>query len=74
MGNSDVTVGPNSDLYIMDKHFKGTRGLWELITRNRVDNRLLSEHDLKLYEYFGFNQRSLVGFQSRCQHPHFPRT
>jgi hypothetical protein len=49
MGNSDVTVDTNSDLYIKDKHFKGTRGLWELLTRKVVDNRLISEDDLKQY-------------------------
>jgi hypothetical protein len=35
MGNSDVTVDTNSDLYIKDKHFKGTRDLWELLTRKK---------------------------------------
>jgi hypothetical protein len=28
MGNSDVTVDTNSNIYIKDKHFKGTRVLW----------------------------------------------
>jgi hypothetical protein len=50
MGNSDVTVETNGDLYIRDKHFKGTRGLWELLTRKRVDNRLVSEDDLTQYK------------------------
>jgi len=35
IGNSDVTVDENSDFYIRDKHFKGTRGLWELLTRKK---------------------------------------
>jgi hypothetical protein len=52
MGNSDVTVDTNSDLFIKDKHFKGTRGLWELLTRKRVDNRLVSEDDLKQIRLF----------------------
>jgi hypothetical protein len=29
IGNSDVTMDTNGDLYIRDKHFKGTGGLWE---------------------------------------------
>jgi hypothetical protein len=33
--NFDVTVDTNSDLYIRDKHFKGTRGLWELLSRKK---------------------------------------
>jgi hypothetical protein len=31
--NTDVRVGENSDLYIKDKHFISTPGLWELHTR-----------------------------------------
>ena len=40
----------NSDLYIRDTHFKGTLGLWELLTQKRADNRLVSEDDLKQYK------------------------
>jgi len=47
MGMSDVTVDTNSDLYIRDKYFKGIRGLWELLNRKIVDNRLVSEDELK---------------------------
>jgi hypothetical protein len=43
-----VTVDTNSDLYIREKHFKGTRGLWELL--EKVDNSLASEDDLKQYK------------------------
>jgi hypothetical protein len=50
MGKSDVTVDTNSDLYIKGKHFKGTRGLWKLLTPKRVDNQLVSEDDLKQYK------------------------
>jgi len=50
MCSSDVTLDRNSDLYIEDKHFKGTRGLWELLTRKEVDKRLVSEDDLKQYK------------------------
>jgi hypothetical protein len=35
IGNSGVTVDTNSNLYIKDKHFRGTRGLWELLTRKK---------------------------------------
>jgi len=43
-------VDTNSDLYIRDTHFKGTLGLWELLTQKRADNRLVSEDDLKQYK------------------------
>lgn len=50
IGNSDVTVDANSDLYIKDKHFRGTRGLWELLTRKNVQKKLVSANDLKQYK------------------------
>jgi len=33
IGNSDVKVNTNSDFYIRNKHFKDTRGLWELLVK-----------------------------------------
>jgi hypothetical protein len=42
-------VVANSDLYIKDKHFRGTRGLWELLTRKRV-NKLIDANDMKKYK------------------------
>jgi hypothetical protein len=50
IGNSDVTVDANSDLYIKDKHFRGTRGLWELLTRKRVNNKIIDANDMKQYK------------------------
>ena len=49
IGNSDVTVDTNNDFYIRNKHFKGTRGLWELLTRKKV-NKDVNAHDLKQYK------------------------
>jgi hypothetical protein len=40
----------NSDLYIKDKHFKGTLGLWELLTRKSVNEKLVNQDDLKQYK------------------------
>jgi len=74
IGNSHVTVDTNSDLYIRDKHFKGTRGLWELLTRKRVDNRIVNEDVLKQYEHLGFNQRSFGGLRTGWPHPHLQPT
>jgi hypothetical protein len=33
LDNSDAIANTKSDLYIRHKHFKGTRDLWELLTR-----------------------------------------
>jgi hypothetical protein len=50
IGNSDVTVDANSDLYIKNKHFVGTPGLWELLTRKCVNKKLVNKDDLKQYK------------------------
>jgi len=64
IGNSDVTVNTNSDLYIRDKHFRGTRGLWELLARKKVDNRLVSANDLKRYKsILNFTSAHLEGYE-----------
>jgi hypothetical protein len=45
-----VTIHSDCDLYINDKRFKGTRVLWELLTRKTVDNRLVTKGDLTQYK------------------------
>jgi hypothetical protein len=50
IGNSDVKVDTNSDFYVRNKHFKGTRGLWELLTRKKVNKDIVSADDLKQYK------------------------
>jgi len=50
IGNSGVTVDENSDFYIRDKHFKGTRNLWELLTRKKVDTKIVTDSDLRQYK------------------------
>jgi hypothetical protein len=43
-------VDMNSDFYIRNKHFKGTRDLWELLTRKKVNKEIVSANDLKQYK------------------------
>ena len=43
IGNSDMTVDTNSDFYKRNKHFKGTRGLWELFTPKKVNTDLITK-------------------------------
>jgi len=50
IGNSDVSVDTNSDFYIRNKRFKGTRGLWELLTRKKVNSELVTPSDLRQYK------------------------
>ena len=39
IGNSAVSVDETSDITINGKRFKGTKGLWELLTRRNVNRR-----------------------------------
>jgi precorrin-4 methylase len=45
-----VTVDANSDLYLKNKHFIGTPGLWELLTIKSVNKKLVIKGDLKQYK------------------------
>jgi hypothetical protein len=36
--------------FIKDKHVRGTRGLWELHSRKRINNKLVSAGDTKQYK------------------------
>jgi hypothetical protein len=55
IGNSVVIVDANSDLYIKDKHFRGTPGHCELLTRKSVNKKLVNTDDLKQYNVVGCN-------------------
>jgi hypothetical protein len=36
IGDSAITVDAASDITIKDKTFKGTKGLWEILTRKKL--------------------------------------
>jgi len=64
MGNSNVTVDTNTDIYVRDTHLKDTRGFWELLSRKIVDNRLVSEFVLKQYKSsLDFTSAHLEGYE-----------
>jgi hypothetical protein len=50
IGDSNVSVDNDGDLYIKGQHFKGTTGLWELLTRKRINKDKVTTSDLKLYK------------------------
>jgi hypothetical protein len=63
--NSDVTVDANSDLYIKNKHFVRTPGLWELLTRKCVNKNLVNKDDLKQYKsILNLTSVHLEGYES----------
>ena len=45
-----MTVDRYSDFCIRNKNFKGMRGLWELLTRKKVNKEIVSAADLKRYK------------------------
>jgi len=45
-----MTVDRYSDFYIRNKHFKGIRGLWELLTRKKVNKEIVTATDLRQYK------------------------
>ena len=50
VGDSILTVDDTSDISINGRHFKGTRGLWELLTRKNVNRGVVIADDLKRYK------------------------
>ena len=49
IGDSALTVDSDSDVTIKVKHFRGTLGLWELLTRRKVQRDVISTDDMKAY-------------------------
>jgi len=49
IGRSLIEFGENSDIYVDGKTYAGTPGLYELITRKKVNKSLITTGDLKNY-------------------------
>ena len=47
IGDSRVLVDTDSDITIRAKEFRGTIGLWEMLTRKSVDRRKTTTDDLE---------------------------
>ena len=47
IGDSAVLVDTNSDITIKGQEFRGTKGLWELLTRKKGNRKLITTVDLK---------------------------
>ena len=50
IGDSTRTVDDASDISLKGRHFNGTMGLWELLTRKNVDMGFRTADDLKRYK------------------------
>ena len=47
--NSNISIDNGSHFTIKGKRFKGTQGLWDLLTRKNVNTGVITEYDLKKY-------------------------
>ena len=50
IGDSILTFDDTSDISIIGRHFKGTRGLWELLTSKNFTIFVVTADDLKRYK------------------------
>ena len=50
IGDSAVLVDNDSDITIKGQEFRGTKGLWELLTRKNVNRKHITTDDLKKYK------------------------
>ena len=69
IGDSAVLVDTNSDITIKGQEFRGTKGLWELLTRKKVNRKLITTVDLKkIWENIYTDKRSLNLLPTRQRH------
>jgi hypothetical protein len=52
IGDSSVLVDQDGDITIKEKEFRGSEGLWELLTRKRVNKEHVTSEDLRTYKYY----------------------
>jgi len=50
IGDSRVGVDRDGNIHIREVEFPATKGLWELLTRKKVNKRLVTSNDLKQYK------------------------
>ena len=47
--NSEVEIDRNSNVFVQGKSYKGTSGLFEILTRKKVDRSFITDRDLRSY-------------------------
>jgi hypothetical protein len=48
--DADVEIEHDSNAIVQGKSYKGTRGLFEMLTRKKVDQSFITDRDLKSYK------------------------
>ena len=56
IGDWRVGVHRDGNIHIKNVEFSATKGLWELLTRKKVDKKSITTDDLKQYKNFGVDQ------------------
>ena len=52
IGDSPVFIDPDDNFTIKRTAFRGTDGLWELLTRKNVNTEVIKKNDLKTYKKY----------------------
>jgi len=47
IGDSPIAVDTDGDITIKERVFKGSKGLWELLTLKKVNMEFITKDDLK---------------------------
>ena len=64
IGNSNVIEDEKGDITIGEKRFRGTKGLWELMTRKIVNSDVITNIVLKAYKHIlELTNAHLVGYE-----------
>ena len=64
IGNSAVSMGETIDVIFNGKRFRGTKGLWELLTRKNVNIDVITTSDLKRHKHtVEMTNAHLVGYE-----------
>ena len=49
IGNAEVVIEQDSNVFVKGKSYRGTRGLFELLNRKKVDQSFITRRDLQSY-------------------------
>jgi len=67
LGDSQVGVDRDSNMHINNVEFPATKGMWELLTRKRVDKNLVTGADIKQYKaILEMTSARLEGYKPRA--------
>ena len=64
IGDSLIVVDTDGDITIQERVFKGSKGLWELLTCKKVNMEFITKDDLKTYKkILTMTNAHLTGYQ-----------